>query len=72
METVLNGKSISRNDQGYLTDFSQWDESVAEMIAQEEDIVLTDRHWDVIKYLQNQYEKNIELTIRRIGKSGVL
>ena len=72
METVINGKQVSRNEEGYLTDFSQWDESVAEAIAQEEDIELTDEHWDVIKYLQDQHNKKIELTIRKIGKSGVV
>lgn len=55
-----------------MTDFSQWDESVAEAIAQEEGIELTEQHWDVIKYLQDQYNKKIELTIRKIGKSGVV
>ena len=38
----------------------------------EEDIQLTERHWDVIKYLQDQHNKKIELTIRKIGKSGVV
>lgn len=72
METVINGKQINRNEEGYLTDFSQWDESVAEAIAQEEGIEMTEEHWDVIKYLQDQHNKNIELTIRKIGKSGVV
>lgn len=72
METVINGKNVERNEEGYLNDFSQWDESVAETIAREEGIELTDKHWDVIKYLQDQHNKNIELSIRKIKKSGVV
>ena len=58
METVINGKQVNRNEQGYLTDFSQWDESVAETIALEEGIALTERHWDVINYLRDEYVNN--------------
>ena len=47
MESVINGKNIARNEEGYLTDFSQWDETVAETIAKEEGIALTEQHWDV-------------------------
>ena len=72
MEVLIDGKTVNRNEEGYLTDFSEWNETVAETIAQEEGIQLTDRHWDVIKYLQHQHNNKVELTIRKIGKSGVV
>ena len=33
---------------------------------------MTDRHWDVIKYLQDQYKNEKPLSIRSVGKSGVV
>lgn len=63
---------ISRNHEGYLTDFKQWNREVAQDIAQEEHVELTERHWQVLDYLQDQYKRDIPLTIRKVGKSGVV
>jgi tRNA 2-thiouridine synthesizing protein E len=71
MVKELNSKVIDVNEEGYLTDFSQWDRSVAEAIAEEEGISLTDRHWAVVEYLQEQHRNEVPLTIRKLGKSGV-
>ena len=72
MELVLAGNQIQLNDQGYLTDFSQWTKEVGEAIAQQEGIALTDAHWKVIHYLQDQHKQDIPLSIRKIGKSNVV
>jgi len=72
METTLAGKTISINEEGYLTDFTQWDEKVGETIAAEADITLSPRHWEVIKYLQNEHRNQVALSIRCVGKSGVV
>ena len=69
---TYHGKTIDVNEEGYLTDLSQWDKSVAEDIATEEGIELTDRHWEVIDYLQDQFKNEVALSIRRIKQSGVV
>ena len=33
---------------------------------------MTDEHWKVIDYIQAQYKKDVPLTIRGVGKSGVV
>ena len=45
MERTIAGKSITVNEEGYLTNFSQWDERVGEALADEADVPLTPRHW---------------------------
>ncbi len=72
MDKIIEGKKITVNEEGFLKDFSEWDKSVAEAIAAEEEIVLTPRHWEVLEYLQEQHKSEVALSIRRIGKSGVL
>lgn len=42
-------------DEGYLLDPSDWNESIAETFAAEEDIVLTDEHWRVIRFVREWY-----------------
>jgi tRNA 2-thiouridine synthesizing protein E len=72
MESTIAGKTITVNEEGYLTDFSQWNQQVGEAIAAEANIALTLRHWEVLKYLQNEHNNQVALSIRRIGKSGVV
>ncbi len=72
MEKTIAGKTIAVNEEGYLTDFSQWNEQVGEELAKEASINLTPRHWEVLKYLQKEQQNQVALSIRRIGKSGVV
>lgn len=72
MEKTIAGKTIAVNEEGYLTDFSQWDEKVGEALAAEANLTLSPRHWEVIKYLQKEQQNQVALSIRRIGKSGLV
>lgn len=46
-----------RDDQGFLIDLSQWNEQVAEAIAHEENIALSNDHWEIIFLLRNFYQE---------------
>ena len=72
MEKVLAGLSVDVNEEGYLKDFSQWTPDIAKEIADSEGVVMADRTWEVIDYIQNQYKNELPLSIRKIGKSGVV
>lgn len=72
METTIAGKEVKMTDQGYLTDLNDWNREVATAIAREEEISLTEEHWPVLEYLQNQHKQEIPLTIRKVGKSGIV
>ena len=66
------GTCIDCSDQGYLTNLEQWNRDIAKEIAREEEIDLNDQHWEVIDYLQDQCRNEIPLTIRKVGKSGIV
>jgi dissimilatory sulfite reductase related protein len=72
MDKLIAGKTISVTEEGFMTEFSQWDKSIADAIAAENDVTLTPRHWEVIDYIQNEYKTDVPLSIRKIGKSGVV
>ncbi len=72
MEKTIANKTLNVNDEGYLTDFSQWDKDVAIELAKEKGIELTDKHWEVLSYLQNKYKNEESLSIRGIKKSGII
>lgn len=72
MEKIINGVTIKVNEEGYLTDFSQWNKSIAEEISKLEGVgELSPKHWEVLNFIQDQYKKSVPLTIRKIGASGV-
>jgi tRNA 2-thiouridine synthesizing protein E len=58
MALEVNGKSIELDDNGNLVDPNAWDEDVAKALAAEDDVELTQEHWDVINYLREEYFEN--------------
>ncbi len=72
IEKTYAGICVSCNEEGYLTDLSQWNRQIGTEIAKEEGIEMSDRHWEVVNYIQDQFKKEVPLTIRKIGKSGVV
>jgi len=72
MEKTIAGINVQLTDDGYLTDFSQWNEDIAKELAKEEGIELTDKHWEVIRWIQYQVKSGAALSIRSIKKSGVV
>lgn len=60
MSFECDGKTIETNPQGYLVNQDDWSADVARTLAQTEGIALTDRHWDLINYLRDEYFNNRE------------
>ncbi len=71
-QKMIAGQSIELNDEGYMVDASQWTREVAAELAKEEGIDLTDKHYEVLEFLRDRNEKGETLTIRRVGKSGIV
>lgn len=72
MEKTIAGKSIEITEDGYMTDSAQWNQEVAKEIAKEEDIELEEKHFQVLDFLREKQESGNTLTIRSIGKSGIV
>lgn len=58
MAIEVNGKTIELTDHGFLVNYLDWNEDVARKLAEIEGITLTDKHWDVINYLRDEYINN--------------
>jgi len=72
MDKTIAGKSVAVNEEGYMTDLSQWSPEIANELAKESNLELSPRHFEVLEYLQTQYKNEVPLTIRRVGASGVV
>jgi len=58
MPYEFNGSTIETDANGFLSNVDDWSEELAAMIAKEESIELTEKHWDVINYLRDEYLNN--------------
>src|SRR5512143_95549 len=66
--------TVNVDDEGFLTDFSQWTREVAAAVAKDEGIAeLTPAHWKVIEFMQKEFKENGQVpSIRKLNKSGVV
>ncbi|UCH41742.1 MAG: TusE/DsrC/DsvC family sulfur relay protein [Gammaproteobacteria bacterium] len=58
MSITVNGNQIPTTDSGFLQNIEDWSEDVALAIAAEEQLELTERHWDLVNYLRDEYVNN--------------
>jgi TusE/DsrC/DsvC family sulfur relay protein len=71
---TLAGMTVDVNEEGFLLQPDQWTEAMVPELAREEGIAdLSDRHWQVIRFMRRQFEENgTGPTVRVLGKtSGV-
>ncbi|TNG95820.1 TusE/DsrC/DsvC family sulfur relay protein [Pasteurellaceae bacterium USgator11] len=50
-------EQIKRDKDGYLLDSAQWSPTVAEWLAQKEQIELSEAHWEVIHFVRAFYQE---------------
>jgi len=72
MDLNIAGIRLDVTEDGYLTDVSQWTKEIGLEIAKNEGVEMTDRHWEVVSWLQEQVKNDVALSVRGIKKSGVL
>jgi TusE/DsrC/DsvC family sulfur relay protein len=44
--------------EGYLVEPQDWTESIAERLAQQENVSLTETHWEVVRFMRSYYEEH--------------
>lgn len=71
VKTIV-GVDVDVNDEGYMTDASQWNKEIAAGIAAEEGVDLTEKHFELMNWIREKVASGDTLTLRGIGKSGVV
>jgi dissimilatory sulfite reductase related protein len=72
--TLIADSPVDVDAEGFLTDPQQWNEQIAEAIAEANGVPeLTDRHWLVVRFMRDRYlATGTAPSIRSLGKeSGV-
>jgi len=67
------GQNVEVNEEGFLLNSNEWTKEMAPEIAKEVGIEsLNDKHYEVIEYIRNKVASDEQLTMRGMGKSGIL
>ncbi len=70
MSLVFNEKEIATDKQGYLINFKDWHNDLAQLIADKDELVLTEQHWEVIRFVREFYlTYNTSPAIRALTKA---
>jgi tRNA 2-thiouridine synthesizing protein E len=69
--TTIAGRPVHVDAEGFLTEFDEWDPSLAPILANAIGIELTDRHMEVVQFLRDDYKVQGETaTTRRTQTVG--
>jgi TusE/DsrC/DsvC family sulfur relay protein len=69
--TEINSHQIHVDHEGFLTEYDEWDEDLAAVLANRIGIDLTDAHWKVIRFLRDDYKTQGDTaTTRRVQAVG--
>ena len=58
MTIEIDGEIIATTASGFLENIEDWSEAIAQQVAEQESVILTDRHWDLINYLRDEFLNN--------------
>ncbi|AJJ65203.1 sulfurtransferase TusE [Yersinia aldovae] len=66
----FEGRAIETDAQGYLKNSADWSEALVPLLAEQEGIILTEPHWEVVRFVRAFYlEFNTSPAIRMLVKA---
>ena len=73
MGIEVNGTTYETDEEGYLVNLADWNEDVANAIAQAENVEMTPNHWEVVNFLRQYYDEYqiapaVRVLTKAIGK----
>lgn len=54
----VDDRAVHTDSEGYLLDLKDWSEAFARALARQEGLVLTDEHWQVIRFLRAHFQEH--------------
>ena len=68
---TIAGQEVHINEEGFLTEYDEWTEEIGKELAGNIGVEMTDRHWELIRWLREDYkEKGETATTRRVQTAG--
>lgn len=65
----VNGKEILTDSEGYILNLDEWSEDFVRALARQEQLELTDEHWEVIRFLRDFFRTHgVQANVREMIK----
>ncbi len=66
---MVNGHPVETDSEGYLRHLGDWSEDFVRALAAQEELTLTDEHWELVRYLRAYYaEHGVQAQVRAMIK----
>ena len=70
----VNGTMVEHDEEGYITNLSEWTKELADVISDAEGVEMGEEHWAVVNFLRDYYEEYqiapaVRVLIKAIKKS---
>jgi len=71
MLVTIAGRQVHVNDEGFLTEYDEWDEAVAAVLAADIGLELTPERLEVLRFVRSDYRaQGASPTLRRVATVG--
>lgn len=67
----MGWKKVEVTEVGFLTDQDQWNEAIANRIAESASIQLTKEHWEIVYFIRDYYTKYNHLPNTRVFTKAI-
>ena len=69
--TTIAGRDVQVDDEGFMTNYDEWDETLGKELATLIGIEMTDDHWKAKRFLREYFKAEGETpTLRRVSTVG--
>jgi len=69
--TTIDGHEVHVDEEGFMTEYAEWDETLGKALAAQIGIDITDDHWKAIRFLREDFVAQGETaTLRRVSTVG--
>lgn len=67
----MAGSEVHVDDEGFMTEYEEWNEELGTTLAANIGIEMTDDHWRVVRFLRDDFKvEGVTPTLRRVTNTG--
>jgi tRNA 2-thiouridine synthesizing protein E len=68
---TIAGHEVHVDDEGFMTEYDEWNEELGKQLAANIGIDMSDQHWKAIRFLRDDFKDQGETaTLRRVSTAG--
>jgi tRNA 2-thiouridine synthesizing protein E len=70
--TTIAGHEIHVDDEGFMTEYTEWDETLGAALADAIGVEMSDESWKAVRFMREDFvaQDHVTPTIRRVSTAG--